>query len=138
MSKGLKGFANISISTTMYKTQFRIFIATFSLEGVCNIHYDLLRVSDPRTFQKRCPKAVLLNLFDFAAHFSPRLWFWAHFRKNLFQNSWLGVIIALSRNISQPTWRSFAAARLRSAALKHAASCCLPFSVSPRKNNHIC
>jgi len=41
---------------------------------------------------------VLLNLFDVAAHFSPRLWFWAHFTKNLFQNSWLGVIIATRRN----------------------------------------
>ena len=49
------------------------------------------------------------STFDVAAHFSPRLWFWAHFTKNLFQNSWLGVIIALSRNISRPTWRSFAA-----------------------------
>jgi len=48
-------------------------------------------------------KAVLLNLFDVAAHFSPRLWFWAHFTKKLFQNSWLGVILALSRNISRPT-----------------------------------
>jgi len=60
-------------------------------------------------------KAVLLNLVDAAAPFSPRLWFWAHFTKNLFQNSWLGVIIAFSRNISRPTWRSFAAHRLRSA-----------------------
>ena len=41
---------------------------------------------------------MLLNLFDVAAHFSPRLWFWAHFTKNLFQNSWLGVIIATRRN----------------------------------------
>ena len=64
--------------------------------------------------------AVLLNLFDVAAHFSPRLWFWTHFTKNLFQNSWLGAIIALSRNISRPTWRSFAAHRLRSAELEPA------------------
>jgi len=46
--------------------------------------------------------AVLLKHFDVTAHFSPRLWFWVHFTKNLFQNSWLGVIIALSRNISRP------------------------------------
>ena len=62
-------------------------------------------------------RSVLLNLFDVASHVSPRLWFWAHFTKNLFQNSWLGVIIALSRNISRPTWRSFAPHRLRSAGL---------------------
>jgi len=37
--------------------------------------------------------SVLLNLFDVAAHFSPRLWFWAHFTKDLFQNSWLGIPI---------------------------------------------
>jgi len=49
------------------------------------------------------------TFFDVAAHFSPRLWFWAHFTKNLFQNSWLGAIIALSQNISWPTWRNFAA-----------------------------
>jgi len=68
--------------------------------------------------------AMLLNLFDVAAHFSPRLWFWAHFTKNLFQNSWLGVIIALSRNISRPTWRSFAAHRLRSAELQDVIKIC--------------
>ena len=63
-------------------------------------------------------RAVLLNLFDIAAHFSPRLWFWTHLTKHLFQNSWPRVIIALSRNISRLTWRSFAAHRLRSAALE--------------------
>ena len=48
--------------------------------------------------------SVLLNLFDVAAHFSPRLWFWAHFTKNLFQNSWLGVIRRVARRgaISPP------------------------------------
>jgi len=48
-------------------------------------------------------RAVLLNLFDDAAHFLLRLSFWGHFTKNLFQNSLLGVITALSRNISRPT-----------------------------------
>jgi len=47
-------------------------------------------------------RTVLLHLFNVAAHFLPRLWFWAYFTRNLFQNSWLGVIIALSRNISRP------------------------------------
>jgi len=41
---------------------------------------------------------MLLNLFDVAAHFSPRLWFWAHFTKNLFQNSWLGVIMVVKQS----------------------------------------
>ena len=44
-------------------------------------------------------KAVVLNLFDVEAHFSPRLWFWAHFTKNLFQNSWLGIPITSFKNI---------------------------------------
>ena len=64
---------------------------------------------------KNILNAVILNLLDVAAHFSPRLWFCAHFTKNLFLNTWLGVIIALSRNVSRSTWRSFAAHRLRSA-----------------------
>ena len=46
--------------------------------------------------------AVLLNLFDVAAHFSPRLWFWAHFTKILFQKSWLGVIMATKQSIIYP------------------------------------
>jgi len=62
---------------------------------------------------------VLLNLFYVAAHFSPRLLFWAHFTQNVFQNIWLGVIIALSRNISPPTCRSFAAHRWRSTDIKY-------------------
>jgi len=73
---------------------------------------------------------VLLNLFDVAAHFSPRFWFWAHFTKNLFQNSWLRVIIALSRNISRPTWRRFAAQRLRSTRLAQLCCKCCSLTVS--------
>jgi len=73
--------------------------------------------------------AVLLNLSDFAAHFSQRLWFWAHFTKNLFQNSWLNVIIALSRNISRLTWRSVAAHRLRSAELQDVIKICRYYAI---------
>jgi len=46
-------------------------------------------------------RPVLLNLFDVAAHFSPRIWFWAHFTKTLLQNSWLGVIMAMKQSSHQ-------------------------------------
>ena len=63
----------------------------------------------------RCFSTFLMSRSTFR-----RDWFWAHFTKNLFQNSWLGVNIALPRNISRPTLRAFATHRLRSAGLEDA------------------
>ena len=49
--------------------------------------------------RKHDPSWASAEIFPWgiAAHFSPRLWFWAHFTKKLFQNSWLGVIMAMKQ-----------------------------------------